>query len=175
MLDALYRREHKGVTAYLRRQIGCEHASDLAQEVFVRAALSDQLGNLHNPGAFLRRIARNLAIDFARRQQCRIVVMPLMEASEAGCRGEQEDRLLASETEQLLHRALARLSPKTAKVFAMSRFENKSYRAIEDELGIRASTVEYHMMKALAHLRAELADEDSSTSEQLISFETKVV
>lgn len=174
VLDALYRRERAGVIAYLRRQVGCEHASDLAQDVFVRAATSGQLHDLRNPSGFLRQIARNLAIDFVRRQRCRIVLLPLVEDNEAGCRGEQEDHLLARETEQRLHDALTRLPPKTALVFAMSRFENKSYRTIQDELGIGLSTVEYHMMKALAHLRAELEPIDCSGSEQIISFETKV-
>ena len=174
VLDALYRRERAGVIAYLRRQVGCEHASDLAQEVFLRAATSGQLLNLRNPSGFLRQIARNLAIDFVRRQRCRIVFMPLGEGSETGCPGEQEDRLLARDTEQRLHRALARLPAKTARVFTMSRFDNKSYRTIQNELGIGLSTVEYHMMKALAHLRAELDHGDCSASEQIISFETKV-
>lgn len=174
MLDALYRRECAGVIAFLRRQVGCEHASDLAQEVFVRAATSGQLQNLRNPSGFLRQIARNLAIDFVRRQRCRIVMLPLVEGSDAGCWGDQEDRLFARETEQRLHRALARLPAKTARIFAMSRFDNKSYRTIQGELGIGLSTVEYHMMKALAYLKVELDRGDCSTSEQIISFETKV-
>lgn len=155
-LEGLYRREYAGVIAYLRRQVGCEHADDLAQEVFVRAATSGQLAELRNPSAFFRSIARNLVVDFVRRRRCRIVMLPIKEAIEAGCRGEQEDGLLARDTELRLRHALARLPKKTARVFAMSRFEEKSYRTIRDELGIGLSAVEYHMMKALAHLRAEL-------------------
>jgi RNA polymerase sigma-70 factor (ECF subfamily) len=40
----------------------------------------------------------------------------------------------------------------------MNRFEQKSYRQIHAELGIALQTVDYHMMKALALLRAELND-----------------
>lgn len=174
VLEVLYRREYAGVLAYIRRQVGCEPASDLAQEVFVRAATSGQLLDLRNPNAFLRRIARNLVIDFVRRQRRRIVVMPIVEAAHIGCRGEQEDGLLAGEAERWLHRTLAVLPAKTALVFAMSRFDNKSYRTIQSELGVGLSTVEYHMMKALAHLRVELGHRDGSALEQIISFETKV-
>jgi RNA polymerase sigma-70 factor (ECF subfamily) len=38
----------------------------------------------------------------------------------------------------------------------MNRFEKKSYREIHIELGIALPTVDYHMMKALAHLRQAL-------------------
>lgn len=142
--------------AYLRRQVGCDHASDLAQEVFLRAAGSAHLCELRNPGGFLRHIARNLAADFLRRGRCRIVTLPLLEGTDAACREEQEDRLLAHEAERRLHHALRALPARTARVFVMSRFENKPYRTIRLELGISLSAVEYHMMKALAHLRTEL-------------------
>jgi RNA polymerase sigma-70 factor (ECF subfamily) len=157
LLEALYRDERAGVLAYLKRKIGHEHANDLAQEVFLRAAGSAQLHHLRNPGGFLHCIARNLAIDFARRRRCRIVTLPLTENVDGATLPCQEDRLHAAETKQLFEEALAELPAKTARVFAMSRFEKKSYREIHLELGVGVSTVEYHMTKALAHLRRELA------------------
>lgn len=160
-LEALYRREHAGILAYLRRKVGHEHARDLAQEVFLRAAGSAQLHDLHNPGGFLRCIARNLAIDLDRRRRCRITTLPITDKIDAPCAPVQEDRLHAAETEQRVKQALAGLPAKTARVFAMSRFEKKSYREIHLELGVGVSTVEYHMTKALAHLRRELTYERS--------------
>lgn len=160
-LEALYRREHAGVLAYLKRKVGHEHASDLAQDVFVRAAGSAQLHDLRNPGGFLRCIARNLAIDLDRRRRCRIATLPITDNIDAPCAPVQEERLHAAETEQRLKQALAGLPAKTARVFAMSRFEKKSYREIHLELGVGVSTVEYHMTKALAHLRRELTHERS--------------
>jgi len=53
--------------------------------------------------------------------------------------------------------ALGELPRKTARIFTMNRFEKKSYRQIHRELGIALPTVDYHMMKALAHLRLALA------------------
>ncbi len=155
----MYRSERAGVLAYLRGKVGHDHASDLAQEVFLRAANSPQLGELRNPGGFLHCIARNLAIDFIRRRRSRVVTVPILDNVDAACPPTQTDRLHVIETGRLFHEALARLPPKTARVFAMSRFEEKSYKQIHIELGVCVSTVEYHMVKALSHLRRELAED----------------
>jgi len=159
VLDALFRNERAGVLAYLKRKVGPEHASDLAQEVFVRAAGSAQLQDLRNPGGFLRCIAKNLAIDFDRRRRRRIVTLPFTDNIDGASLACQDEDLHAVETKQLVAAALADLPARTASVFAMSRFEEKTYREIHLELGVGISTVEYHMTKALAHLRRELADE----------------
>lgn len=156
VLESLYRDEHAGLIAYLARRVGAEHASDLAQEVFLRAATSAQLPVLRNPGGFLRRIAYNLLVDEARRRDCRVPTLPLIENIDVPSRAVQEDSVLASEALLAFEAALAQLPEKTARIFAMNRFEQKSYRQIHRELGIALPTVDYHMMKALAHLRGAL-------------------
>lgn len=52
---------------HLGKRPGWDAAPDLVQEVFVRAASSEQTGRLINPAAFVRPIARNLLIDRARK------------------------------------------------------------------------------------------------------------
>ena len=153
VLDTLYRNERAWLVAYLARHVGAEHALDLAQEVFLRAATSSQLPALRNPGGFLRRIARNLLVDEARRHNSRIPTQPLLENIDAPSRAAQEDAVLSSEVRFAFESALAQLPEKTARIFTMNRFEQKSYRQIHCELGIALPTVDYHMMKALAHLR----------------------
>ena len=157
-LDALYRRESACLLAYFSRCVGRERARDLVQDVFVRAATSPQLTDLRNPAGFLFRIARNLLVDEARRQKCRIKTVPLVENTDAPCCAEQEDRIEVEETNGRFETALAQLPEKTAGIFRMNRFEKKSYRQIHQELGIALPTVDYHMMKALAHLRKIFAD-----------------
>jgi RNA polymerase sigma-70 factor (ECF subfamily) len=154
VLDALYRREREALLSYLRRHVGAEAAGDLAQDVFLRAASSPQLLHLANPGGFLHRIAKNMLIDRARRRSGEMVLLSLMEDRDAFDSAEPECELIACELGALLEEALASLSHKTRRVFDMSRFENKTYREIHRELGISMATVEYHMMKALARLRA---------------------
>lgn len=157
-LDILYRRENACLLAYFSRRVGHERARDLVQDVFVRAANSPQLTDLRNPAGFLFRIARNLLVDEVRRQKCRIRTVPLVENTDAPSGARQEHRIEVEEVTKLFEKALAQLPEKTARIFRMNRFEHKSYRDIHHELGIALPTVDYHMMKALAHLRTIFAD-----------------
>lgn len=153
VLEALYRREHDALVSYLVCLVGREHAHDLSQEVFVRAASSPQLTQLRDPPSFLRCIARNLSIDHVRQARRRVVTVPLGEDGDGAVEAEQEQLLEADCIQEEILAALAALPAKTARIFTMNRFEMKSYREIHLELGIALPTVDYHMMKALAHLR----------------------
>lgn len=153
LLEAIYLRERDGLIRYLRRQVGRDLAPDIAQEVFLRAAASREVPRLVNPGGFLHCIAHNILIDRARRRRCRIEPLPLIEARDAPFAAEQEHELEASDLKLTLERALTALPEKTRRVFIMHRYEEMAYREIHRELGISLATVEYHMMKALAHIR----------------------
>ncbi len=154
ILDALYRTERDALRAFLTRRAKSEDVDDLIQEVFVRAAMSAQLPHLFNPGGFLCRIAQTVLIDRARRTKARIRTVPLPGCAEPACAPEQPAHVELQELLTALENALAALPDKTKRIFAMSRTEQRSYREIHKELGISQATVEYHMMKALAHLRA---------------------
>ncbi|MBO6767378.1 MAG: RNA polymerase sigma factor [Erythrobacter sp.] len=154
ILDTLYRTERDAVRRFLSRRAKAEDIDDLVHEVFVRAALSAQLPHLFNPGGFLCRIAQTVLIDRTRRRRARIRTVEFHESCEPECAPDQETHMELQELLLALEKALAALPERTKRIFAMSRAENRSYREIHEELGISRSAVEYHMMKALAHLRA---------------------
>lgn len=156
-LETVYLLERDHLLRWLRRKVGPDHAHDVAQEVFLRVAASGQLPLLQNPGGYLNRIARNILIDGARRKRCRISPLPLAEAFDAPFAAEQEQALEVADLRAILEAALEVLPDKTRQVFVMHRFEDMAYREIHHELGISLATVEYHMMKALAHIRSALA------------------
>ncbi|MGE8134111.1 RNA polymerase sigma factor [Novosphingobium subterraneum] len=160
LLEPVYRRERKNLLRFLARRAGTDAAPDLLHEVFLRAAASPQVGELANPLGFLYRIAHNLLIDQSRRSRCRVELVPIFEACDAPSHAEQEHRIEADDLQFLFDRVLADLSVKTRRVFEMHRLGEMSYREIQAALGISLATVEYHMMRALAHLRraAQSAD-----------------
>lgn len=159
-LGAAYREHGAALLSFLRRRAGAEEAPDLMQEVFARAAGSAQRGKLSNPGGFLRRIAQNLLIDRARySRNHRPLVHPFEEQRDAACAPQQEWRLEADDLLGLYERAVDAMPFKTRRVFLMHRVDELSYREIHERLGISIATVEYHMMRALAHIATVLDSE----------------
>lgn len=152
-LDAVFRAHRPALVRFFQRRVGHDEAPDLVQDVFARAAGSKQRNHLLNPGGFLRRIAQNLLIDRSRKHaRNNVILLPLAEASDAPSPAEQEHELHAQDLVQALDRALDTMPEKTRRVFLMHRVDDLSYREIREIVGISASTVEYHMVKALAHL-----------------------
>jgi len=152
-LDAIYRTHRISLFHFLRRKAGSEEAPDLVQEVFARAAGSEQRHQLVNPGGFLRRIAQNLLIDRARRQKsARATFFPLREERDGATPAAQEWNLEAADLLRLYEAAVDAMPPKTRRVFLMHRVDELSYREIHELLGISIATVEYHMMKALGQI-----------------------
>lgn len=152
-LEAIFRAHGPGLVKYFQRRVGPEEACDLAQDVFTRAAGSEQRNDLVNPGGFLRRIAQNLLIDRSRKlARNNAIMLPLVEAMDAPVPAEQEHELHAKDLLEAFELAVRTMPEKTRQVFLMHRIDELSYREIHERLGISMATVEYHMVKALAHL-----------------------
>lgn len=156
-LEQAFRTERDRLVRYLGRRAGRDQAQDLAQEVFARAAGSSQAAQLANPAGFLRRIARNLLIDRSRQsKRTNVLLFPLDEERDLAAAPQQEWGLAAGDLLKLYERAVDALPDKTRQVFLLHRVDELSYREIHERLGISVATVEYHMMKALAHIAREV-------------------
>lgn len=66
--------------------------------------------------------------------------------------------LLEQELEDELLHSVEALPSECRAVFKKSRFEQKKYEEIAEELGISVNTVKYHMKNALAFLQKRLGD-----------------
>jgi RNA polymerase sigma-70 factor (ECF subfamily) len=71
---------------------------------------------------------------------------------------QDSNSLEVQETEERIYAAIAELPAKTRQIFELSRFENKKYREIAEELNISVKTVEAKMSEALKFLRIKLKD-----------------
>lgn len=154
-LEEVFRAERGKLLRYLTRRVGSDHASDMVQEVFVRAAGSRQAGQLANPVGFIRRITRNLLIDRARRRERnKIVMFPLDEERELSVPPDQGLQIEAQDLLRIYNDAVACLPEKTRRVFLMRRDDRRSYQQISEDLGIAVDTVKYHIKRANAHIVA---------------------
>src|SRR3546814_12505082 len=115
-LDAVYRTHRTSLFHFLRRKAGPEEAPDLVQEVFARAAGSEQRHRLVNPGGFLRRIAQNLLIDRARRHKSTpTVLFPLREESDAVTPAAKQSNPAAADRLRLYETEVARRPHQTTR------------------------------------------------------------
>lgn len=154
-LDTLFRTHRPALLRFVSRKAGTEEASDIVQEIFVRAAGSRQQHRLRNPAGFLQRIATNLLIDRARRLARRNMPLTALDGeSDIPSPPEQEWNMEAADLLRQYEDAVEAMSPKTRRVFLMHRVDEMSYREIHQALGISVATVEYHMMKALSKIAA---------------------
>ncbi|WOF44545.1 sigma-70 family RNA polymerase sigma factor [Sphingopyxis indica] len=159
-LDSLFRSHRPALLRFVRRKAGIEEAYDIVQDIFVRAAGSQQRHRLNNPAGFLQRIATNLLIDRARHLARRnMSLVPLDEEQDIPSPPQQEWNMEAADLLQQYEDAVKAMPEKTRRVFLMHRVDEMSYREIHQTLGISIATVEYHMMKALAKIAAAV-DQD---------------
>ncbi|WP_307103636.1 RNA polymerase sigma factor [Sphingomonas sp. SORGH_AS_0950] len=145
-LEHLFRTEAPRLRHYFRSRTGdTEVAADLVQETFLKMTTSTNT-RIVNPAAYLQRIARNLLVDLfrARRRQAHEKTVPIDEC----------DLVFPPFQEEIsrYEEAIRGLSEKTRQVFLLQRLEGLTYEQISVQLRISTATVEYHMMRALAHL-----------------------
>ena len=149
-LDAIFDAHHGLVfrTAY-RITGNAADAEDVLQTVFLRLLRRDRGGALDNPESYLRRAAVNVSLDVVRSgRDARNVPLDDAPPLEA----EQEPRELRA----ALIRAVARLSPREAEIFALRFFEDMGNKEIAEALGISQAHVAVLLHRARAQIRAEL-------------------
>lgn len=71
---------------------------------------------------------------------------------------QENDPALQYELQERIEIAISSLPPERQKIFKLSRYEDKKYKEIAEELSLSVKTVEAQMGKALRFLRAQLAD-----------------
>ncbi len=69
-----------------------------------------------------------------------------------------EEELTSSEVQKKIDRCLNSLNPKVKRIFEMSRYEDKKYKEIAEEMNLSIKTVEAHMTTALKALRENLKE-----------------
>jgi RNA polymerase sigma factor (sigma-70 family) len=153
--DALVSRYRRPLLSFFqRRSASVEDAEDLTQEVFMR--LSRRFSRLHwgNTDGLVFTIASNALIDHERHERSRrrnhhVEVDPALPVDEPSA----EATLSGRQRLRSLVEALDTLHPNVKAVFVLCRFENLSQAEAAVRLGLSISTVEKHIVTAMARLR----------------------
>jgi len=125
-------------------------AEGVLQTIFLRLLRNPQMvARLDNQESYLRRAAVNASLDLLRsRQESRNVQLTDMPSGAAG-----PD---AGELKAALRRALARLAPRSAEVFALRFFDGLTNQQIARMLGISRVLVAVTVHRARLQLRSDL-------------------
>ncbi|BCG24924.1 ECF sigma factor VreI [Pseudomonas tohonis] len=142
----------------LRRRLGSDDlANDVLHETYLRLDRMDEPEDVHKPGAYLYRMALNVAAD-RRAQDARLLT------------GEEVEELLHLGEEHLdpavivggqieiraLVTALAELTPRRRQILIAARMEEVPHLEISRRFGISTRMVEKELKAALGHCAARL-------------------
>ncbi len=157
-------RHSRAVRAICMARIGHRDADDAVQEVFLRAYRG--LGRLQDPsrfGAFVGQIARNHCTDrlrMAKSAAARPISLDEIEL-------EPEDPVLPNDDFQdlrlqSLRREVGRLPESQREVLLLFYFQQMSYAAMAETLGITEAAVNQRLSRARQQLRSVLARNGSA-------------
>lgn len=152
-LGDLYREHSNGLVRQLARRTGCgETARELAQEAFLRfLRVSTPRGSaVEQPEAYLHRISTNLLRDWGRGRARQHSSDTPHFATEGHV--DQVAVLESRDTLRRLELAIAKLKPKTRKIFLAHRLDGLSYSEIAELTGLSVKGVEKQMSKAIAKI-----------------------
>lgn len=136
-------------------------AEDLTQETYVRASQAMASGPVEHIEAFLYQTARNLALDYQRRNRMRggVEHFGAMEAEMANIAADQPSQeavVIQRERLKAFEDALSQLPARAQQVWRFSRVEKWPYPKIAAHLGVSPNTVFNDVKLALAHCQQAL-------------------
>ncbi len=139
---------------YITRHAPRDQVDDLLQETLLRLHQRDSTDQIENFRAYAFQTARSVIIDGRRRDTVRhrSSHSTLLEAHHPVDSITPEQELLGRESIDRLVAALQDMPERTRDIFVLHRFEDMSYPAIADHLGVSLSAVGKHIMKALQFL-----------------------
>ena len=152
---------------FLLNRVNCpDIVADILQDAFFRLTQFESETKIHNPRAFLYKVAGNLAIDHLRkthREQTRHAD-EADEADEAELADHAdtspslERQLYSQQQLAQLKLAVSELPPRCREVFILHKFKQYPYSQIMRELGISENTVLKHIVKAMEHCRRRMQE-----------------
>ncbi|WP_052144192.1 RNA polymerase sigma factor [Sphingobacterium sp. SYP-B4668] len=129
-------------------------AEEILQDVFTKIWLNrEKIEPTSGFVSFLNHISDNLAMDFFRKVQRDKALQLEIWASAIELYYHTEEAVFLKDTRDILSKAIDSLSPKRKQILLLSKFQEKSYKEIADELGISVSTVSNQLVSALKDIK----------------------
>jgi len=141
---------------YIAKRASPADVDDLVQDVLMRMHVRGQADPIGNVEGYLFQVASSVLTDRARRDAVRnrSAHHELTEALHPTDELTPERVLRGREDVDRLCAALEEMPAQTRDAFVLHRFEEMSYEAIADHLGVSTSAIGRHIMKAIRFLAA---------------------
>ena len=152
-IEDLYQADGQGMLRYIRRCGGGNCSEDLLQETFVRALEKpERVGNARSPRAWLYGIARNVVLEFLRRQSrtAELTIDP-----PAPSEPEDDYRIIQVKS------AMAKLPHEQHETLRLRLDSELSYEEIAVALDIPVGTVRSRLHHAVRKLRAAIGSKET--------------
>jgi RNA polymerase sigma-70 factor, ECF subfamily len=158
LLTELYEEYSDEIVKYLAILLKDLHkAEDLVHETFTKAYEHlDNLQNLSNPKAWLYSIARNLSIDYLRRQNRYKMLLQILSFEDQVIPTHPENILIIKESSEELYRALFNLKDKYREVILLRKMKSFTIAETCEILGWSESKVKNTLSRALKALEKEI-------------------
>ena len=151
----LFERFKKPVHDYVRTITGSDElAQEIAQEVFIR--LWRKMGSydeIENIDFYTFRIARNECMRYFKKAAVETHMLQELQKRMTAENNNVSEYINFKETEGLLDKAIASLSPQRQKVYLLSRRQGMRIEEIAAEMQISYNTVRNHLVEALRQIR----------------------
>lgn len=161
-IEALYERHFDELVRFLGQRTHCRDlAVDLVQELFLRLLSRETpVTGVRHARGFLFCAARHLAIEALSSPRWQVAAGEADGSAEAGNDDAPEARMAGIEAADCLRDAVERLAPRCREAFLLHRFDGLPQAEVARRMGISVSSVEKHVMRALALCRERLAQRD---------------
>ncbi len=126
----------------------------------------ESLSPMNNIQAYLLTVIKNKCLNVLRARKIQFKAknnindynLRILEASISTLEACDPIELFSDEVRQMVDEAIDSLPERTKEIFIKSRFQNKSYKEIAEEMQLSTKGVEKHISKALKILRTSLKD-----------------
>lgn len=146
-IDGLYRLHRRRLFFQIQRIVGCQCVSEeLVQEAFIRIMTASRKEDIEYKEAFLSRTARNLAIDYVRKQKAmnkhNEVTDALFDIDSVPSNSPGPEQVFSGKERMAeFMKTLDELPKRVQQVFLLKRVSGLSYPQIAQTLGLSESTI----------------------------------
>ena len=137
---------------------------EILQELFFKIwEVRSQIDSEKSFKSYLFRIAENLVNDYFRKvaKDKRLLARVVASSSELYIHIEED--MLSKEEALKLQEAINLMPPQRKMVFTLCKLEGKSYKEVEEIMGINVKTISSHMLQANRFLRTHFKDSSALT------------